>query len=134
MWGGDDPDPRKPLWWKGRQFEQETANIQAGETEKDSVSFNQQQFDLYKKLIAIRKSHPVLMHGGMDFFLTAGQRLGYRRFDEDSEVLVFFNLEGSACTFQLPESGSYTDLLSGEKVVGATIKIASLDAVVLRKD
>ena len=135
MWGGDDPDPRKPLWWKEKSFAPETANnIQPGASETNKVNFNEQQFALYKNLIAIRKANPVLMHGEMDFFLTAGQRLGYRRFNENEEVLVLFNLEGTGCTFNLPKMGHYTNLLNGEKVDGKTLEIPAMEAVVLKRN
>jgi glycosidase len=135
MWGGDDPDCRKPLWWKEKTFQPETAtNFQPGEKRYDEVGFNQQHFDWYKTLIALRKAHPVLVHGDIDFFLTEGQRLGYRRFNDKDEILVFFNLEGSECTFTLPQAGTYTNLLDGTKINEATVKVGALGTVVLKKD
>jgi glycosidase len=135
MWGGDDPEPRKPLWWQDIAFQDEMAtNIQPGAKRYDKVGFNQQQFDWYKKLIAIRKANPVLMHGDMEFFLTEGQRLGYKRSDGKDEVLVLFNLEGTECTFALPVAGKYTNLLDGGKIDGKSVKVKPLGAVVLKRD
>jgi cyclomaltodextrinase / maltogenic alpha-amylase / neopullulanase len=135
MWGGDDPEPRKPLWWKEIAFDDEaTTNIKSGAKQFEKVGFNQQQFDWYKKLIALRKANPVLMHGDMEFFLTEGQRLGYKRSDGKDEILVLFNLEGTECTFELPAEGKYTNLLNGEKTEGKKVKVKGLDAVVLKKN
>lgn len=135
MWGGDDPDPRKPLWWQDITFQDESAtNIQPGAKRYDKVGFNQEQFDWYKKLIALRKANPVLVHGEMEFFLTEGQRLGYKRSDGKDEILVIFNLEGTECTFALPVAGKYTNLLDGGKVDGKSVKVKPLGAVVLKKD
>lgn len=135
MWGGDDPEPRKPLWWQEIAFDDEaTTNIKPGAKRFEKVGFNQQQFDWYKKLIALRKANPVLAHGEMEFFLTEGQRLGYKRSDGKDEVLVFFNLEGTECTFALPAEVKYTNLLDGAKVDGKSVKVKPLGAVVLKKD
>jgi glycosidase len=135
MWGGDDPDPRKPLWWQDIAFKDETAtNIQPGAKRYDEVSFNQEQFDWYKKLIALRKANPVLVHGEMEFFKTEGQRLGYRRSDGKNEILVIFNLEGTECSFDLPVAGKYTNLLDGTKVDGKAVQVKDLGAVVLKRD
>lgn len=135
MWGGDDPEPRKPLWWQDITFQDESAtNIQPGTKRYEKVGFNQEQFDWYKKLIAIRKANPVLSHGDLQFFLNEGQRLGYKRSNGKNEILVIFNLEGSECTFELPESGNFTNLLDGEKVTGKSLKVKPLGAAVLKKD
>jgi glycosidase len=135
MWGGDDPDPRKPLWWSDKSFEPETAtNYQPGPKTYDKVHFNQQQYGWYKNLIAIRKANPVLMHGDIEFFLTAGQRLGYKRVSGDDVVVVMFNLESTSCTFKIPASGSYTNLITGEKIEGNEVIIKAMEAVILKKN
>ena len=62
MWGGDDPDERKPLWWKEFSFTPETrTNIQPGPKTYDSIRFNQELLDYYKLLIKIRKENQALM-------------------------------------------------------------------------
>lgn len=135
MWGGDDPDPRKPLWWTDIALQPETAtNIKPGEKRYEKVGFNQQQFDWYKKLIALRKAHPVLVHGDIEFFKTEGQRLGYKRSNGKDEILVLFNLEGSDCTLPLPAYGKFTNLLNGEEIEGDAVKVTALGAVVLKKN
>jgi glycosidase len=135
MWGGDDPDCRKPLWWKEIAFEPESPfHKKGGEQTREKIYFNDQQFLWYQKLIALRKQNPVLVHGEMEFFLTEGQRLGYRRFKDKEEIIVCFNLERSECTFSLPQKGSYTNLLDGTKWEGEKVKVAALGAVVLKKN
>jgi len=134
MWGGDDPDCRKPLWWQELQFQPETAtNFQPGEKRYDSVGFNSDQYNWYKKLIALRKANPVLATGDIEFTLTEGQRLGYRRFSGKEDVLVYFNLESTSCTFNLPQNATYTNLLDGSTVTGNTVNVPALGVVVLRK-
>lgn len=133
MWGADDPDPRKPLWWSDYQFADETRNnIQPGEKEYDKVGFNQQQFDWYKKLIAIRKDNPVLVHGNIQFITANGGVLSYKRYDARGEITVFFNIEDKAHKFALPE-GTYVNLLTNKTIKGRLLKLESLEAAVLKK-
>ncbi len=64
MWGADDPEDRKPMWWKELKFEPESRNnFQPGNKDFDPVGFNQQHFDFFKKLGKIRNTNPVLSQG-----------------------------------------------------------------------
>jgi len=122
MWGADDPDPRKPLWWAKYDFDPECNNyFRAGEKEYDEVGFNEELFDFYKKLTRIRQENPLLRSGEIEFLTAEGMVLSYRRYDDDSEIFVAFNLGDSPFEIDLPESGSYTNLMdettfSGDKV------------------
>jgi len=134
MWGSDDPDPRKPLWWKEFKFDPETrTNIQNIPKTYDQVGFNQQHFDFYKKLIAIRKSNPVLSSGEIAFIKAEGKTLAYKRYDKDHEIIVLFNLESTKKVFELPASSSYTNLLTNTTVKTKTISLAPLTAAILKK-
>lgn len=134
MWGADDPNCRKPLMWKELKFDPETRNnIQAGKKIFDEVSFNQSHFDFYKKLIQLRKSNPVLANGDIQFLVTDGKKLSYRRFDSNEEIIVLFNLESTSQNFALPPYGSWIDLLTNKKITGTTITLKTLSAAVLKK-
>jgi len=133
MWGADDPHCRKPLMWKGFSFEKETRNnYQPGEKSYDPIAFNQQHFNWYKKLIAIRKRNPALSDGKLDFIITEGKKLGYKRYDDVNELIVLFNLENKKETFILP-SAKYIDLLSNRIFTGKNIVLNTLSAAVLKK-
>ena len=67
---------------------------------KNDLGFNQQQFDWYKKLVAIRKRNPVLSTGKIEFIITEGKKLGYRRYDGRNELIVLFNLEKNKQDFK----------------------------------
>lgn len=134
MWGADDPNGRKPLMWKEFKFDPETRNnIQPGPNTYDKVAFNQSQFDFYKKLIAIRKSNPVLATGEINFLVTEGKKLAYKRYDSKAEIIVLFNLEPTPQNFALPQHSTWIDLISNKKFTGDTISIKSLSASVLKK-
>jgi beta-galactosidase GanA len=74
----------------------------------------------------------VLSTGKLDFIITEGKKLGYKRYDDNNELIVFFNLEKEKAVFNLP-SANYTDLLSNKMVTGKTVLLNPLTAVVLKK-
>jgi len=133
MWGEDDPDCRKPLWWKEFSFQPETRNnYQPGKKEYDSVGFNQQQFDLYKLLIRIRRANPVLNNGKFEFLVTEGQKLGFRRYNEKVEITVLINTASGVQSFSLPGCKNCKDLLSGKIFNGPVISLEPFTAVILQ--
>jgi glycosidase len=135
MWGSDDPDCRKPLWWKEYKFDPETrTNFQNVPKTYDSVGFNQQHFDFYCKLIAIRKSNPVLSSGKIAFIRAEGKTLVYKRYDTNHEILVLFNLEPTKQNFDITKKGSYTNLLDNTIVKAHAISLKPLTAAILRKN
>ncbi len=112
MWGSDDPDCRKPLWWEELDFEDEYRNnFQPGEKEFDKVEFNKEHFDFYKKIINIRTENSILATGDIEFIIAEGNKLGYRRFDDNNEIIVLFNMESESESFELPTEYSYENLL-----------------------
>ena len=134
MWGADDPFNRKPLMWKEFQFDPETNNyFQSDKKQFDSLVFNQEQYDWYQKLIKIRKSNSVLSNGSIAFVLAEGEKLAYKRTDGTNELLVIFNLEDRISAFDLPISGKYQDLLTGEFFSGKKLQVKSLAAMILKK-
>lgn len=135
MWGADDPHDRKPLMWKEFSFERETRNnYQPGEKMFDEVTFNQQHFNWYKKLISLRKNNPVLSTGDIEFIVAEGKKLGYRRYNTKEEIVVLFNLENTRQQFNWNNKGKYTDLLNGKIYTGARpIELPSLSTAVLKR-
>lgn len=132
MWGGDDPDDRKPLLWPDLVYDKETrTNFQPGPKSYDAVFFNKDQFGLYKKLASIRNTHPVLQEGEFKFTVAEGKHLSYTRDSEGEHILVVFNLEDKS--WVLPIDGVYVDLLTNNPVKSGKLKIQPLDAVILKK-
>jgi len=132
MWGSDDPDDRKPLWWKEFTFSPENRNnFQPIAPAYDPVGFNQEMFDHYRKLIAIRNSKKVLVNGRFEFLTTEGKMLSYARRDGlNKDIIVLFNLEKSEREFNLPGK-QYLDLMTGKPIKGGKIKLKNLSALIL---
>lgn len=93
MWGGDDPDCRKPMVWEDLVYEPELTHPFNKPRPEDEVSFNQNLFDWYKKLIHIRIENPVLSLGNINFFFIDDEKqiLGYERKLDDDLILIILN-------------------------------------------
>lgn len=135
MWGADDPDCRKPLWWSGMAFNDEYRyNYQPGESALDVVAYNQDQFSWYKKLIKLRRDNPVLVDGTLSFLVADGKRLAYLRKDESKEIIVVFNLESESQDFPLSFPGTWKDLLTDKVIHNVqTLTVAPMTAMVLTR-
>ncbi len=132
MWGADDPDCRKPLWWSNMEFDDEYRNnYQVGEKVNDKVGFNKKHFDFYKKIIEIRKDNPVLATGDIEFLMADGNKLMYKRYDENDEIIVIFNLEDEAVAFDIPWN-NYRNLFNNSTVVGM-VTVDPMSGVILKK-
>jgi cyclomaltodextrinase len=133
MWGGDDPEDRKPLWWKELTFAPETrTNFQPGAKTYDQVGFNQELFDFYKKLASIRNSEPVLSTGKIEFLKAEGKMLSYRRYNDKQEIQILFNLENDTKKFGLG-NGKYIDLMTGKTVAGREVELQTLSGMILKR-
>lgn len=78
MWGGDDPDCRKPMVWPELDYENESTHPFQKERETDFVSFDSTLFNWFKKLINIRKNNRELLVGDLKFIDT-----------DNTEILCF---------------------------------------------
>ncbi len=133
MWGSDDPDCRKPLWWPAYTFENESrTDVDGKMLYNDLVGFNKPLFEYYKSLIAIRKAHPELNSGKIRFIETQGKAIAYKRYIDKDEIIVLLNAESSAYTFQLSK-GSYQNLLTGEIISNTAIIADALSGFILKK-
>ena len=74
MWGGDDPDCRKPMVWLDLKYESESAHPFGKQRAEDPVVFNPDLYGWYRKLIRLRKNHLSLALGDIQFYRMAGER------------------------------------------------------------
>ncbi len=117
MWGADDPDTRKPLIWPDYEFEPEKVHPFGVERPVDEVEFNRELFEYYRRLIKIRKDHPVLATGRIEYLIVDDEKkvLAYSRFDEENEVVVVFNNGAEMQKVNVPvrNEGKHEMLMSG---------------------
>jgi len=110
MWGANDPDDRKPMIWPDIVYEKERALPNQSlrpEAEADQVAQNAELHAFYKKLIAIRLSHPALRTGSYQTLLAdnSADVFAYERREGADTVWVVLNNSDTARTVRLPDRG-----------------------------
>lgn len=134
MWGGDDPDERKPLWWKEYKINPESrTNIQPGPKSFDSISFNEELHSYYKKLIKIRRENPVLSNGKLTFIKADKNILIYKRSNDSDIIIILINLGNGSVYQDIVDGKEFIDLMSGIKFSAGKIEVPSMTAKVLKK-
>jgi glycosidase len=93
MWGGDDPDERKPNVWPEFKYDDETTHPFGLPRPKDEVKFDENLFQFYKKLIRIRKENKELSLGNINFYVLDKEKniLGYERNYNGNKLFVIAN-------------------------------------------
>ncbi|HTR81061.1 MAG TPA: glycoside hydrolase family 13 protein [Bacteroidota bacterium] len=132
MWGGDDPDCRKPMVWPRMHYETEISDPLGRKREPDSVFFNDDIFHWYKKLIELRKGNTALSEGDLKFILVNDKDnvIGYSRTLDGSSVVIIVNnsAQKRESTIHLalgsPENSSLINLIDGVKIHGNGMSFA----------
>jgi len=131
MWGADDPDCRKPLWWPEFTFDPENQNnIKEGKPKYTNVGFNAEWHNYYKQLCALRNGNSALIDGDINFIKAEDKLLAYTRSNASQTILTVLNAGTSSEVFQLPK-GTYTDALTQEIISASTIELGGLKGRVL---
>ena len=125
MWGGNDPDDRKPMIWPDIVYEKERAlprqNLRP-ESEADTVAQNPELHAFYRKLIGIRNAHPALSIGSYRTLLAdnGDEVFAYERQSGGETLWVILNNSASERSVRLPRSGfdEFEDLLNGRTYAG----------------
>lgn len=135
MWGGDDPDCRKPLWWENLSFskELEYTPLDTVNLKYNLPAFNKAHFEFYRQLISVRKKFEVLQTGNIRFLKADGLTLMYERYNKRNKVYVMFNLGNEDAVFMLPEKGSFEDVMSGKRFENNEIKLPPLGGMIVKR-
>lgn len=140
MWGGNDPDCRKPMLWPDVEFAAEVFGPDAKTTHApDKVEIRRDLLAHYQKMIALRRAHPALLRGDYRTLLADDTRdlFVFERTLGDERVLVIFNNADQPTTHLVSnlEDGAYRDEISGTVHQAhdgqLTVPIAAKWAVVL---
>ena len=107
MWGGDDPDCRKPMVWLDLKYESESAHPFGKQRAEDPVVFNPDLYGWYRKLIRLRKNHLSLALGDIQFYRMAGERnsLFFSRTYRGKSLFIIVNNQSKKIhrNIQLPD-------------------------------
>ena len=137
MWGGNDPDCRKPMIWDDINYVDEVYNIDGTRHDPDKVEINYDLFDHYKKLIAIRNSSPALQMGSYNAFFADDKNglLIFERQYQDEKVIVVINNGDSEYVVDVPElkDDCFVDLISDNTFDGNPVKVGKKWGLILKK-
>jgi len=126
MWGGNDPDSRKPMLWSDINYENEQYLPNGNkriEADVDQVSINNDLKEYYQKLISMRNKYPALQLGDFNNILINNDKnlYGYQRsyvVNSNKQILwILFNnsAESHQVRLKTENSKSFTDLISLKK-------------------
>lgn len=137
MWGGNDPDCRKPMIWDDITYEDEIYNADGSVHAPDKVEVNKSLFEHYKKLIKIRNQNPALQTGSYKTLFTDDEKgiLIFERFCKNEKIIVVINNGSNEFTVNIPElKGEYfTDLISNKAFENNNITVAKKWGLILKK-
>lgn len=138
MWGGDDPDCRKPMVWPELKYEAEVSHPFGKARPADRVEFNSDLHKFYQRIIHIRRAHPALATGSFRNLLVDDQKRVYvfERNNLEEQVMVAINNSERPQAISLRVERQYwIDLVSGNSYVAAegnlALKIDSRSALIL---
>lgn len=119
MWGGDDPDPRKPMVWSDLEYEDEATHPMGLERRADGVAPDIELFETYRQLIALRKGHLRLFADGALTWLhvdDANRVLVYERVLGDQRAIVAFNASEDPYALEVEaENGTWRTAFSSAR-------------------
>jgi glycosidase len=135
MWGGNDPDDRKPMLWSDINYEDEVyLPDQSKRKQADAVAPNLELRDFYKKMIAIRRAHPALADGEYRLVLADDDRniFIFERWNAQEKLTVVINNASKAQDLNLLELGINpgTNLMDG-KPSGESLKLKARSTAII---
>jgi len=138
LWGGDDPDCRKPMIWRDVNYEPETQHPFGKKRNVSVVKFDEDLFQWYKKLISIRKENSVLSLGSIEFMPSEPNLLIYKRTLDSDTIYIIINNDNSPKSINFNQINLNStkvnfDMIIGQKIKNI-IKINSYSALILREN
>lgn len=122
MWGGNDPDCRKPMLWSDIKFEDEIYlpnGSQRAKNDIDTVDINKNLRQHYQQLIAIRNQYKSLQIGDYKTLLIDDENdlFGFQRSSKGETIWVLLNNSGTEKNTIIATEGKkyFTNLLDNTK-------------------
>jgi glycosidase len=117
MWGGEDPDDRKPMVWRELRYEEEATHPLGQPRRADPVRFDEELYKYYQSLGHIRAAQAALRRGSFETVMADDARRVYAfaRALEDDRVVAAFNASDREQALELTFALPARDLLSGRR-------------------
>ena len=122
MWGGDDPDDRKPVVWADLRYEDETAHPAGRARPRAAVAPDTALLRVYRDLIALRKAHLRLFVDGSAGWLLADDAKGvvaYERVLGEQRAVVVLNASDLPQDVSLQAEGRYRQVWPAGEAIAA---------------
>jgi glycosidase len=103
MWGGDDPDSRKPMLWPDSTYADEALDPLGRARTPDPVAFDDGLFEFYRSAIALRQSDAVLRRGRLATLAADADAVAFERRLGDERRVVAFNRGDADRFLPLPD-------------------------------
>lgn len=135
MWGGDDPDCRKPNVWLEFNYESESAHPFDLKREPDEVMFDRNLYNWIKKLAEIRNTNKVLSLGDIDFTIIDNDNkiLAYNRTSANESLNIIINNNNVTKIIHTDIKDKVKDLISGtEYNSGNELELNPYQIVILK--
>ncbi|MBK8700380.1 MAG: glycoside hydrolase family 13 protein [Saprospiraceae bacterium] len=136
MWGADDPDNRKPLWWPDIKMDVESPLYAESGAGLDQPQFDQSLFEYFASLCSLRKEQVVLQHGSFAFNRNLIDQgiFSYTRKAGADEILVLINAEAESKSLPAEDYKNFKPIYSRNAGFDKTeVKMAPYSGLVLKK-
>ena len=121
MWGANDPCCRKPMVWEDIDYNNECCSPDQNRCKSDTVKFNKELFNHYRKLIRIRKENIPLQLGNFEVLESNAQKdfFIFKRTYHDEKITVGINNNIYPVDLTLKEINkeSCRDLLNDKEII-----------------
>jgi glycosidase len=133
IWGGNDPDCRKPMIWPEVKYDAEIFNPDQSQHDADEVVFNKDLYNWYAKFIALRNKYKSIRLGNYTVLAKddVNKLYAFSRKYGNEEVIVIINRGSQPAKFSdaLLKNGKYIDVFT--KLAMKEVTVNAMDIVVL---
>lgn len=123
MWGANDPDCRKPMWWDDINYDDEVYNPNGLKRLPDKVEINADLFKHYQKMISIRNNYKSLKLGNFKTILVDDKKniFIFEREYKGEKIIVALNNSTNLEVVEISttEENLYCDLLNDNQIKAA---------------
>ena len=130
MWGGDDPDDRKPMVWPDLVYDDEAVDPLGRPRQPDPVAFDSSLFAFYQAAIALRRADAVLRRGDLAVLATGDRAVAFERQLGGARRVVALNAGDQDAFLQLSSDGVPAPLVPVFASRGDVAHVPSLIALV----
>ena len=126
VWGGQDPDSRKPMHWPDLTFEPEKTDPRGRPRPADDANFDEQLHAFFRDIIGLRTGHPAFESSDFNVLVADDEKnvFVYSRGSGDQTRVVAINRSNQHQTVSLPAPVKEVLFVTRGDKQGAKLSIA----------